>query len=593
MPTCWAEALSNPLPHVSQFNAGSPRLPSSHSLVSAPRFGTQARALIVDGHGTARHILASHLRRLGVAQVQQCARAAEAVQQLQTREFDLLLCEYRLADGSLGQELIEALRRRDLLPLSTVVVMMSTEATHDVVAEVAEAALDGFIVKPYSPGDLEQRLLRATRRKQALRPVLDAVDEGRDAEALRLCEERLKARSPHWAAAARVGAELALRHERPALAASFYEAVLADRPLPWARLGVARALDASEKKAEAAAAIEAFLAAEPSYADAYDVLGRLHAELGDFRAALNACAKAREITPASVQRAQMHGIVAHHAGAHDVALAALERAAGLGVGAASVDPQVQVLLALMRFRRGEAAALRACRDTLDTALARLPRTPAGPERLARFAQLVQMLDAACDGEAQVASDAAARAATSIGTPGFDFEAGLNLLAVLALLRSTGLTLRHDDGWVRRIGLRFCTSRQATELMVRAVESHPEHGELLRAAHAEMGDVAERALGDGLAGEHGRGVEQLLDAVETTHNAKLWKLASATLSRHEQRIAGHAALRERCDALRDACGSARIGQWLADTGARPPGGLALGPWRNGQPRRPAPPASAPG
>ena len=45
--------------------------------------------------------------------------------------------------------------------------------------------------------------------------------------------------------AARIGAELALRLDRVPLASAMYAAVLADKAVPWAKLGLARVLDAA------------------------------------------------------------------------------------------------------------------------------------------------------------------------------------------------------------------------------------------------------------------------------------------------------------------------------------------------------------
>lgn len=206
----------------------------THQLQIQPRFGARSRALVVDTHATARSMLASQLRGLGVAQVLHSATAHDARQHLANLGVDVLLVEYQLDNAIQGQTLIDELRRDGLLPLRTVVVMLSTQASYQVVAQVAESALDGFIIKPYTAGKLEDRLIAAFQRKDGARGVR-RHRERRPCPVLALCDKRYQQRGPYWTHAARLGAELALRLEQLPLASAMYAAVLADKAVPWAK----------------------------------------------------------------------------------------------------------------------------------------------------------------------------------------------------------------------------------------------------------------------------------------------------------------------------------------------------------------------
>jgi len=526
-------------------------LPSAHTLNIAPRFGTRSRALVIDSHPTTRNILAAQLRELGVGQVVQCSRAWDAAQQVESRGFDVVLCEQRLADGTQGQALIDDLRRRTLLSLRTVVVMISGDARYDVVADVAESAVDGFIVKPYSPGTLEVRLIRAFVRKTALRQIYDAVEAEDFDTALTLCVDRATLRSPHWTYAARLGAEIALRLDRAAVASRLFEAVLAVKAVPWARLGIARALHAGGAPGEAVSTLEGLLAQEPNYVDAYDVLGKIHAEQGNLGAALTAYRQASQITPASLQRAQRYGIVAFYAGDAEQALTALERARTLGASSAHFDHQALLLLALLHYRRGDGEGLQACRQQLDAAAGAEMPAP----RRSRLAQVVQALDHTLQGRAGAALAQAQALGSALLASDFDVEAAVNLLSLLAELQQAGLPLPDAMAWVRQAGLRFCISHHATDMLVAACGTQVAFTAALRASHAEIGALAQRALGEGLAGDHAGAVEQLLDQVDRTLNTKLLHLALATLARHGEYIAERAELHARGVALQGRCGQA--------------------------------------
>jgi hypothetical protein len=173
------------------------------------------------------------------------------------------------------------------------------------------------------------------------------------------------------------------------------------------------------------------------------------------------------------------------------------------------------------------------------------------------------------------------------TPGFDVEAATNLLSLIATSDAAGLAVAEARQWVRGAGLRFCVSKHVTEVLAKACDPAPVHGEAVRAAHAEIGEISRTALSEGLGGNHRRAVEQLLSAVERTRNAKLLELAGAALERHRERIDDAEPLARRCEALRQLCGLSGRTHLLSDESDRPAGGMALGLPRAATPGLPTP------
>ena len=151
-----------------------------HSSVKANAFSKQSApaapeddlsgstAMVIDGNPTSRAILVGQLRDFGMETVIQCSRLADARRQLEYRVFDVVLCEQHFhSGGQSGQDLLDDLRRNQLLPFSTVFIMVTGEATYAKVAEAAESALDGYLLKPHSASDLGERLRSARLRKLA------------------------------------------------------------------------------------------------------------------------------------------------------------------------------------------------------------------------------------------------------------------------------------------------------------------------------------------------------------------------------------------------------------------------------------------
>ena len=129
-------------------------------------------ALVVDGNPTSRSILISHLRDFGLPTVVQAARTADARRQLEYRTFDFVLCEQHFpGESTSGQDLLDDLRRNQLLPFSTIFIMITGEATYATVAEAAESALDGYLLKPHKAAHLGERLRQARVRKLSLQGI--------------------------------------------------------------------------------------------------------------------------------------------------------------------------------------------------------------------------------------------------------------------------------------------------------------------------------------------------------------------------------------------------------------------------------------
>ena len=204
---------------------------------------SSSQAMVIDGNPTSRSILVSQLRDFGMGNVVQVARLVDARRQLEYRKFEVVLCELHFPLETMsGQDLLDDLRRNQLLPFSTVFIMVTGEATYAKVAEAAESALDGYLLKPHKASQLGDRLRQARIRKVSLQGIFSAIEAEDFAGAASLCLERFESRGLFWLYAARVGAELMLRTGQYDQAQKLYQAVVGAKTLPWAKLGVARAL---------------------------------------------------------------------------------------------------------------------------------------------------------------------------------------------------------------------------------------------------------------------------------------------------------------------------------------------------------------
>ena len=474
-------------------------------------------ALVVDGNFNSRSILVAQLRALGIGQIVQCIRTADARRRLEAQEFDFVLCELHFADErNSGQELLDDLRRDHLLPFSTVFFMVTGEATYLRVAEAAESALDGYLLKPHKETHLQERLLLARQRKKLLQEIFDAIAAQEFVRAADLCLLRFLSRSQFWLYAARVGAELLLRLGRHDEAQALYQAAADEKALPWARLGCARAQLEAGQALQACSALEALLEDDPDQADALDLLGRAQFELGQFDLALATYQRASTLTPSSITRCQNAGMMSFYAGTASAAERLLDRTTRLGLESKLYDPQALVLLALTRLELRERRGLLRCHDDFTRLQQREPDN-ARLQRLASFARLCTLV---FEHDVPAVLLALDELAAAMLDSEFDFECAANLLATLGQVRALGIYCPAAETMVHTLGLRFCSSRPHSELLVACARYHPPYQEWIRTSHATIVAQAETALEQTQAGHAAQSIDALLALAQQTLNVRL-------------------------------------------------------------------------
>lgn len=549
----------------------------------------QVQALIVDSNATSRSILVGQLREYGVSRIVQCSRVQDARSRLEHTVFDYVLCDQFFGDSNTsGQTLLDDLRRAQLLPFSTVFFMVTAEASYAAVAEAAESALDGYLLKPFTPSALFERLSLARLRKIHLKPIFDAIEAEDFEQAAALCVERFEARKPYWLYAARIGSELLLRLGRHDEARTLFEAVIAARALPWAKLGVARAQIESGQAARAITTLQELIGEDASFADAYDVLGRAQVELGNFAQAIETYRTASTLTPDSVVRLQKLGMMSYYMGDRETATKVLARAVVLGIDSKLFDYQSLVLLTFAYYADNDRKGIERCMADFVRILER----HSDSARIRRFAEVARALQLIQQRQFSQAVESVRAMAREINTASFDFEAACNLGSLLAVLAVTSIELSEGESWVRALGMRYANTRGLTELMANACSLHEPYGVLVRDCLQQVNKAAEVAMAQSLSGDPAGAVQNLLQQANTSLNSKLLDLSQQVLLRHGARIASPEPLQEAIDALRLRIGNAPARAILGQDNERRPGGVVIRS-RNaveGTPAAPAAPAT---
>ncbi len=503
-------------------------------------------ALVIDPGASSRSVLSAQLRDLGVPNVVQCARLADARRRLETGCYDLVLCEMNFPEAGGrhgGQDLLDELQRGGHLPWSTVFIMVTDERSYAKVAEAAESVLDAYLLKPIATQVLGERVMQAHKRRVELEQVYLAIERGQLDEAVGLCRRRFEARGLFWRYATRVGIELLIRQGRAEAALPWLDEMLALQPVVWARLDKVRCLQARQQAGAAMQQLQALIAGEPGCVEAQDLLGRTQLGQGRLAEALTAFARAVELTPGDLRRQQRLGMLSCYLGDWAAGARALEHVRAQGAQSKSFDLQSQALLAVAAFRQRDSKALARCVAALQLGV-----DSSVSERARRQLALAQALDRLLQRQPEAAVAALTALAESRLAPDFDLEAAWNLLTGLVAARGEGVDLPLAEDWIETLGWRFMASRTAAELLTAAVAAQPVWVERLQTAQQTLGGITEQALRHSAAGDAQTAVETLLSQAERTLSPRLLETARGVATRDADRLADAPALQARLAAL---------------------------------------------
>jgi DNA-binding response OmpR family regulator/Tfp pilus assembly protein PilF len=331
-------------------------------------------ALVVEANPSMRTQLRNMLNMSGISKVQFAVTAGVAVRKLRESRFDLILCEYHLGDGQDGQHLLEDLRHHHIIPLTTLFLMVTGERQYERVISAAELAPNDYILKPFAADTLHDRIERALEKRDAFMPVYRLIELGNapDAIAASLAGEE---KHPQWTVDfMRLRAELQLASGNGEEAFALYDKILATRSIPWARLGLAKALHMQRRYAEAEDILQGLVAENDMFLDAYDWLSRTREAAGELQGARNVLATATNLSPHRVGRLRRLGELAIETGDHETAEKVLSEVVRKGKYSDFRDPEDHVRLVQAQLGKGDTSQAEATIRDLERSMLGLDKT---------------------------------------------------------------------------------------------------------------------------------------------------------------------------------------------------------------------------
>lgn len=286
--------------------------------------------LVIDDFGDMRSMLKSMLRTLGANRIEATRNAKEALSLMAHARFDVVLCDYNLGAGKNGQQLLEEARHRRLINIATTFIMVTAENTREMVMGAVEYEPDSYLSKPFTKELLGTRLSKLFQRKADLLPVNDALERKNFARAIQLLDQRIAAKPKNLGDLVRLKADFCYQSGQYDQALDIYQQLLANRDIPWARLGLGKVQFARKQYVEANETFQRLCTQCKTLMPAYDWLARTQRAMGLADDAQKTLQNAIALSPKSIKRQQTLGELAMQSKNFDLAEQAFGNAVELG-----------------------------------------------------------------------------------------------------------------------------------------------------------------------------------------------------------------------------------------------------------------------
>ncbi len=117
---------------------------------------TDIKILVVDDMSTMRRIIRTILNQLGYSNIEEAENGKQALAKLKKEKFDFVVTDWNMPEMD-GLSLVKAIRSDDELK-HLPVLMVTAEAKKENVMEALKAGVNNYIVKPFTPEVLKEKM---------------------------------------------------------------------------------------------------------------------------------------------------------------------------------------------------------------------------------------------------------------------------------------------------------------------------------------------------------------------------------------------------------------------------------------------------
>jgi len=309
--------------------------------------------LVIDDVVSMRASLRSTISTLGGTRIDMAGNGIEAINRMEQRSYDFILCDYDLGGGKDGQQLLEEIKQRKLIKHSTIFMMITAERSYEKVVSAAELAPDDYLIKPFAGEVLRLRLEQLAQKKAYFSPVFALMDQQNYRRAIQICDELLKSPNQYKIDLMRLKADICMLLGDYSTAGKLYEQILAFREIPWARMGLAKSMYHMNNFGGAVETFKQVTKNTPNYMEAYDWLAKSYSAAGDEPSAQQTLMAAAEKSPRVVHRRKALGEIAYRNDDLETAQDSYEAVLEFGKNSALTSPEDYANLSRVYIDQGK------------------------------------------------------------------------------------------------------------------------------------------------------------------------------------------------------------------------------------------------
>ncbi|MEJ6079517.1 response regulator [Vibrio sp. 1-Bac 57] len=268
------------------------------------------KILIVDDQKAFHVMLKAMLTNQGAENITFAESAEQAARITNLDQFDIYLLDYNLGGGKNGVQLFDYLKRNDLIPEHALCFIITGDSNKKMVLTAMEKSPDDYLMKPFSPIQLSNRLTAAMQRKQVLQEINEAVNNDKFEVAISLCQQKIDAEPKFRALCKNVLADIYIQMGQFSNAERILKPMVDLRPLVHPSISLGRLYFLQEDYTKSIEVLTRLISYAPMQMEAYQWLARAYKHDGQLQNALNILSHAATTTHHSIERHQEVALLA-------------------------------------------------------------------------------------------------------------------------------------------------------------------------------------------------------------------------------------------------------------------------------------------
>ncbi|WP_160060951.1 response regulator [Psychromonas sp. L1A2] len=269
------------------------------------------KILIVDDQKAFHVMLKAMLTNQGAKNITFADTIDQAVKITKVVKFDIYLLDYNLGSGKNGVQLLDYLKKNNLIPDHALCFIITGDSNKRMVLTAIEKSPDDYLMKPFSPVQLSTRLTAATHRKVMLHAIYKAISDKHYELAISLCKQKIDQAPEYRNLCKNLLAEIYIQIEDFQSADKILKPLIELRPLVRPCISLGRSYFLQKEYKKSIEVLTRLIEDAPLQMEAYRWLARSYKNDGQLNNALNILTQAANTTHHSIERHQEVALLAN------------------------------------------------------------------------------------------------------------------------------------------------------------------------------------------------------------------------------------------------------------------------------------------